>query len=115
MSLPIHLFNKPIVGSTSTVSGNMIATITSLAVNIDEVASFSVQAVFTGAPVGNIELQGSNDGVNYTLIDLSSASVTGAGSYLINVETPAYSFVQLVYTFGSGTGTMTARINAKRK
>lgn len=115
MSEPIHVSSQPIVGLTSGISGNMIANITSLPANINEVVSYSVQAVFTGSPVGNIELQASNDGVNFTLIPESYAAVTGAGSYLINVELPAYSFVQVVYIFTSGTGSMTAIINTKRR
>ncbi len=115
MSEPVHVASQPIVGLTSGISGNMIANITSLPVNINEIVSYAIQAVFTGSPVGNIELQGSNDGINFTLIPESSAAVSGAGSYLINVELPAYSFVQVIYTFGSGTGTMTAIINTKRR
>jgi hypothetical protein len=115
MSEPVHVSSQPIVGLTSGVSGNMIGNITSLSVNINEIVSYAIQAVFTGAPIGNIELQGSNDGVNFTLIPESYAAVTGAGSYLINVELPGYSYVQVVYTFASGTGSMTAIINTKRR
>lgn len=118
MGLPIHVLNESIV-----TAGNMNADITSIAKNIDESVSYSVQAVFTGSPVGSIELQGSNDvetssanpPSNWTTITDSITAVTEAGSYLINVEFPAYSWVRLVYTFTSGTGTLNARINAKRR
>lgn len=118
MGLPIHVLNEPIV-----TAGDMSGNITSLITNIDELVSYSVQAVFTGAPVGSIELQGSNDietssatpPTNWTSITDSTTAVTEAGSYLVNVEFPAYSWVRLVYTFTSGTGVLNARINAKRR
>lgn len=124
MSMPVHLFNDFIVGGDSGVSGDMSSTITSLPVNIDEAVSYSFQAVMTGTPVGTISLLGSNDTVlssaagpvNWTTISDSVSSVTGPGTVLINVELPAYSYVHMVYTPISGTGTMTsAKINAKRR
>jgi len=115
MSEPVHVSNKKLVGGDSGVVGNMSSSITSLPYNIDEVVSYSIQAVYTGSPVGNIEIQGSNDGITYTLINTSAAVINGAGSYLINVEFPAYSWVQLLYLAGSGSGTMTATINTKRR
>lgn len=112
MSEPVHVSNVRIVTSQS-----MATTITSASANIDEVVSYCVQAKFTGSPVGTIELQGSNNPalLGYTVIDLSISAVNGAGSYMVNVEFPAYSYVQLVYIPTSGTGTMDAVINTKRR
>lgn len=120
--IPIHLFNKFIVGGDSAVIGDMSSTITSLPINIDEAVNYSIQAVMTGSPVGTIQIQASNDILlssgtvpqNWTTIPTSTSSITSSGTYLINVEFPAYSWVQLLYTAISGSGTMVANINAKR-
>jgi hypothetical protein len=124
MSMPVHLFTLSIVGGTSGVSGDMSAPITSKYTDIDEAVSYSIQAVFTGAPVGTIQLEASNDillssaagPVNWTVIPTTVQAISPTtGNYMVNVELPAYSFVQLVYTPISGTGSMTANINAKRR
>lgn len=117
MSLPIYLFNKAIVGLTSSVSGSMLANITSVPVNIQEASGFCIQASYTGSPVGSIEVQASNDPINigYTTIPTSVTAITGAGSYMLNVDIANFAYVQLVYTFTSGTGTMAASCSAKRK
>lgn len=97
------------------MSGNL----TSLDTDIDEGVTYSIQAVFTGSPVGTLQLKGSNDVIipvtNYTTITDSIQAISGAGSFLINVELPGYSHVILTYTATSGSGTLNARINAKRR
>src|SRR5271165_4589845 len=105
MSMPVHIFTQDIVGGNSGINGNMATTITSLAVNIDEAVSYSVQASFSGTPIGLIQLQASNDvvpssaqqPVNWTIIPKTIANVTGAGTYMVNYDLPSYTWVQLVY------------------
>lgn len=121
MSTPIHLFNRPIVGGNSGVSGNMATNITSIITNLDDTCTYNVQATFTGAPVGSIKLQGTNDPILLGWVDITGPGVTTvtpitmAGTYMVNVEFAGYSQVQLVYTATSGTGTLYAQINAKRR
>lgn len=125
MSEPIHLLNIPIVGTTSGISGDMTTSINSLPINLDfyGVVSYSIRAQFTGTPVGILQLQCSDDNTttgtppdsSYTVITDSVQGITTAGSYTVNVEFPAYSWVRLQYISTSSTGTMTARINAKRR
>lgn len=112
MSEPVHVQNTLIV-----TNGDMSSNITSLATNIDEGCSYNIQAKFTGTPVGIIKLQGSNDPVllGYTDITESVTSVSGSGTYMVNVEFPVYSYVQLVYTSTSSVGTLNAKINVKRR
>ncbi len=109
---PVHVSNQQIV-----TNGDMSGNITSLSTNIDEVVSYCVQATFTGSPVGSIKVQASNDPtlLGYGDVTESIASVTGAGTYILNVEFPSYSYVQLVYTSSSGSGTMNAKLNTKRR
>jgi len=121
MSEPVHLFNIPIVGGNSGISGDMSSNITSLPVNLDETCTYNVQATFTGSPVGSIKLQGSNNPVLLGWVDITGPGVTtvtpvtSAGTYMVNVEFAGYSQVQLVYTATSGSGTLNALINAKRR
>lgn len=117
MAEPIHLYNLQIVGGTSNISTDMSSNITSLPQNLDDTCSYCIQATFTGSPVGTIKLQGSNDPVllGYTDITETIVAVSAAGSYMVNVEFPAYSFVQLVYIKTSGSGVLNAKINAKRR
>jgi hypothetical protein len=123
MSLPTHVLNVAIV-----TNGNMTTTISSangnsIPMNLDanDIATFNIQAVFTGAPVGTIELQASDDNppsgtpVNWTPITSTITSVSAAGTYSINYDFPGFSWVQLVYIPTSGSGTLNARINGKRR
>lgn len=112
MSLPSHVSNQQIV-----TNGNMTSTITSLATYLDESCSFSIQASFTGSPIGTIKIQASDDPtlLGYTDVSRSITSVNGVGTYMINVEFPAYTYVQLVYTPTSGSGSMNAKCNVKRR
>ncbi len=109
--LPMHAIN-----SQTVVNQSMTGSFTSAVLNIDEVTSYSIQATWTGAPVGTVKAQGSNNIplLGWTDITDSISAVAGPGTYLLNVERPSYSSVQFVYTFTSGSGTMNAVLNAKR-
>jgi hypothetical protein len=121
MSMPVHLFNKPIVGGNSGVVGDMSGNITSIPTILNETCTYNVHATFTGSPVGSIKLQGTNDPILLGWIDITGPGVTtvtpvtSAGTYMVNVEFAGYSQVQLIYTATSGSGTLYAQINAKRR
>jgi hypothetical protein len=80
--------------------------------------AISAQAILTGAPVGALTLQASNDifttnnqaPVNWTTIAGSSVAVGAAGTFLIPKTDLCYSAVRVVYTPTSGTGTVTVNI-----
>lgn len=87
---------------------------------------YSIQIEITGNVIGTLQLNGSDDDVpesnfsaatyavtNWTPIDNSQRAVTGAGSITYNVNDAMYNWVQVVFTPASGTGTITARFNAK--
>lgn len=99
------------------------------AVWIGHVVNYSIQLVFTGSPVGSFKLQASCDagspnasqqatlatGVsNWTDIASSSQAVSAAGNITWDVQNSGYNFVRVVWTYSSGSGTITsARINTK--
>lgn len=95
---------------------------------LGHICNYSLQLVFTGSPVGTFKLQASNDhGMpdggqtpqalnvsNWTDVTGSSQAVSAAGNIMWNVENAGYTFVRVVYTVTSGTGTLTsARANVK--
>jgi hypothetical protein len=100
---------------------------TSAPLIVDHSWGYAIQAVFTGTTTGTLKLQGSCDPgpnanfqaandpyvVDWTDIANSGAPVTGAGTVTYDVVKTAYPWVRLVYTPASGTGTITARFNAK--
>ena len=107
---PNHILNSQIFSATS-----MGADATSTAVNINEVVTMAIQAVWSdgSTPVGVLILQVSNDGDTYT--DADSQNVSGnSGSIIWNVERPGYGYVRLFYDRTSGSGTLNARLNGKR-
>jgi len=116
MSDPFHLSSQYIV-----TNGNMSSSINSLPINLDEGTSYSVHASYTGTPVGTLQLQCSDDydpvlGTGtWTIITDSVRGISAAGSYMINVEFPAYSWVRLQYVSISSVGIMNAKLNQKRR
>jgi hypothetical protein len=110
--LPIHVTNTAIIsaGDVST------ATITSSTLEVKEIRTFAVQAVWSGAsPLGTLSIQGSNDGTNFKELSGGSIAVSGnTGNDLKNFPDCGYAYVQAVYTKTSGTGTITVTVNGKR-
>lgn len=111
MSLPIHLFS-PAIYTAQALTASSIST----SIPIDEARSYCIQYVITGTPVGSLQVKGSNDGITYSNVPGSqyTVAISAAGSGLIPDPSPCYSYVQLVYTFTSGTGSISAILNAKR-
>lgn len=94
---------------------------------VDHAWGYAIQVVITGTATGTVKLQGSCDPgpnanfqaandpyvVDWTDIANSSQPVTGAGTVTYDVVKTAYPWVRVVYTASSGTGTISARYNAK--
>lgn len=109
---------------------DMTATRTSEAMWIGHVLNYAIQTAYTGSPVGDFKLQASLDkgddsaatealrgaGITtWTDIPSSTQAAGGsAGSVIWNTDNAGYMWVRIVYTFTSGTGTITsARLNTK--
>lgn len=76
--------------------------------------NFSFHAIYTGAPVGTLKLQGSNDAtdvsseiVNWIDIGNSSFSITTADQTMYNLTKVAYKWLRIVYLASSGDGYLT--------
>ncbi len=99
---------------TILLAGDMSqATLTSSSVDMTEFAIGAIQAVYTGSPVGTFKLQISNDNSTFSDYTGSSNAITVAGDFMWNLVDAGYSYVRLVYTKTSGTGSVTAKAVAK--
>lgn len=108
-------------------AGNMAsASLNSLGLNLDQTSLYSIQAVFTGSPVGVLKLQISNDDVaiaagtnsaanvtHWTDYTGSSYSLSAAGDFAWNVWPAGYRWIRAVYTKTSGTGSLTITYSGK--
>lgn len=110
-------------------SGDMSqSTVTSLGLDMNQMVLASIQAVYTGSPVGTLKLQISNDIVsappgggtnlaslvtNWSDYTGSSLSISAAGDFTYNLLDIGYRWLRLVYTKSSGTGTINATFCGK--
>lgn len=127
MSSRTQLSPFPVIGGTSTVSGDMSSSITSLVTIIQKLSLVSYDIAWSGSsPVGSIAIQVSNDyavttagsvtntGSWSTLPLSASTSVSGnTGTGFIDLDANAGYAMRIVYTRASGTGTMTATVCGK--
>lgn len=105
-------------------AGDVAINNTSSPITLESLYGFSVQAVFTGSPVGELKLQGScdpgkptansygTDVVNWN--DISSpVAISASGNTIFNLDAQFYKWLRVVYTATSGTGTINVRFNGK--
>lgn len=111
----------------------MTGTINSIGCEINQEFSWSIQAEWTGAPVGAFTIQVSNDNaplaastsnpvgpdpaanvVNWSTYTGSAVVTTGApGNWTWIAQLAPYKWVRLSYTATSGTGTVNANLFGK--
>jgi hypothetical protein len=97
------------------------ATQTSEWIDVRQIFAGSIHVVAAGTdPVGSVKVQVSNDNVTppqlpTNAVDLGSATVavSAAGQFLIPRLELSYGWLRVVYTKTSGTGTITAKLNAQ--
>jgi len=107
-------------------AGDASGDLTSTQGLVAHVFGYSIQIVITGTPEGDIKLQGSSDPVpdasfkvstfpvaNWTDIECSTKTITGAGTLTYDVADVFYNWVRVIYTATSGIGTLTMRLNTK--
>ena len=89
-------------------AGNMGGSLTSIPQDLQGTTSYSIQAVYTGSPNGTMKLQISMDGVKYSDYTGSTVVIAAAGDTLYKITRNGERFVQVVYTFSSGSGVFNA-------
>lgn len=108
-------------------NGSMAGNLNSNGEEVNQIFNYSIQAVFSGAPVGTFKLQVSCDDVpvglngqdpainvvNWVDYTGSSAAIAAAGNFMWIVADCGYKWVRLVYTRTSGTGTLNVEYNGK--
>lgn len=92
----------------------------SLAIDAKYLDNVSVQAIFTGSPVGALSVQVSNDTTTAqanvgTWTDYSGMAYTisAAGDIVFNMSNVGSRWIRLVYYKTSGTGTLNAYVSGK--
>ncbi len=128
MSSRPHFSPHKVIGTGSSVSGSMAASITSEVTIIQKLSMISYDISWSAGstPVGSMTIQVSNtyrqnsdgtvaDAGNWTTLTLSAATpVSGTtGNGMIDVDATGAYAIRLVYTRSSGSGTMSATISAK--
>ncbi len=109
MSEPIFLLNQKIFDNVD-MSDDLEGEIIDLA----EAKGYAAHFIWTDAPIGFVSTAGSNDGINFVIIDTQATSGE-SGQHLLNVENSNYRYVKLSFTFDSGSGSLTAYLSAKRE
>jgi hypothetical protein len=107
-------------------TNNAASTCTSIGYDVSQSLNIAIQAVLTGSPVGSLAIQASldeghinaaneatrdDDVVNWSTV--STTAISAASTVIVNVPNEAYTFVRLVYTPTSGSGSISARLATK--
>lgn len=94
--------------ATKIAAGDMSLASLTFTTYLAGLRAFSLQVSYTGAPVGTLDLSGSNDNSTFIVLNGTSTSITAAGATLYNMVDQNYLYYKLTYTKQSGTGTLTA-------
>lgn len=115
ISAPSTSFAQAAKQGTLISAGDMSGNVTSDAIDYLSYPLGSIQAVFTGAPVGTFVIQTSGDStntpasvVNWTDYASSTLAISAAGNTEWILTGIGYRWVRLKYTRTSGTGTLNA-------
>lgn len=98
------------------------ASFTSSTINVIETDVLGLQLNYTGSPVGTLEVQASQDNVNFATLPLSVAGTlvtsltlpTDPSPLLLDIVSGSLSYVRVVYTRTSGSGSITIYTSKKR-
>lgn len=99
--------------SPTTPSSSMIQSLQSASFSIGTANQVLAQAFWTGSPVGTIAVVGSQDNVNFNIPIYSIAAGGSAGSLSYDLLGTSIMYVQIQYTFSSGSGTLTCSASTK--
>lgn len=120
--IPSLSFGLRFTSSQIVTSGDMSTTeVDSIPVDMNQILNASIQAVYTGSPVGTLKLQFSDSltlpcnssSIVWNDYTGSSQSITVAGRFAYNLLDAGYRCLRLVYVRTSGTGTLNATFSGK--
>lgn len=95
-------------------AASMTADVTSIPIEIGGIRGVSISAVYSGSPNGTIKLQASVDsGTNWSDVASSSFAISSAGVFIWNYDPVAVPLLRVVYTFSSGSGSLTVTVFKK--
>lgn len=114
LTLPTFLVSSPTTASTS-----MAASLQSAPYRIPNSYICAMSFAWTGTPTGTLTVMGSVDGVNYNIQLATHATGGAAGNYAFDLASTAgqqttCGWIMGVYTFTSGTGTLTSVVAAQK-
>lgn len=89
-----------------------LASLTSASSTVKYMDNVSYQVSWTGAPVGVIDVELSNDGSNWSPLNLA-ISTAGGSPQFIDVNQTGAAMVRLTYTRNAGTGVLNVVMTAK--
>lgn len=115
------------------VNGDMSSPVNSIGIDINQEFTWSIQAIWTGTPIGTLTIQVSNDivpvyssptnpvgnnpaqnVVNWTTYSNSQVPINGnSGNWTYVAQLSPYRWVRLVYTPSMGSGTINANLFMK--
>lgn len=76
-----------------------------------DLKDYSIQATFSSATInGSLQLQASNDNVNWHDVTGGTQAIVNGETHLFNVTGGNYKFTRVAWTATSGTGTLTLMI-----
>ena len=105
--MSLLLLNQHLIDNQS-----MASDITSEVIDLSSVSGFAVHSIWTGVPVGNIIIQGSNNSENF--VDLATVAAGGAaGQNMFNYEHVHFRYIRVFYDSTSGTGNLDVYVSAK--
>jgi hypothetical protein len=92
-------------------SNTLLATVSAAAnktsgvLNLGDMATGSIQVVFTGTDLaGTLQLQGSVDNTNWADLAGQSVSVTSSVGHIYDITPTGVQYFRVTWTYSSGTG-----------
>ncbi len=99
--------------SPATPSSAMTQDLFSQSFAITTANQFLAQAIWTGSPTGTIAILGSLDNISFNIPIYSMATGGSAGSLAYDLFGTSVQWIQIAYTFSSGSGTLTCNASTK--
>lgn len=103
-------------------AGDASGDLTGAAITFDDFLGIFFAATWTGTPTGTLAVQASVDGTTWFTIGTTGDGVGftanpagSASSAWANVYDVYASYVRVIYTAGSGSGTLTVKYQRKRR